>query len=146
MKIVTLVVMLMNRDLTDFESTYWSLVPENHDLCLWVLGSWRIRGFFQYYEAADSEPASTVPHRESRILRPLVFRTQCLLLFKRSNNTRTQSTAHYPNAIKKGCNITSSNKLSNKYLCSLLNACVKKTKNKKKKQLLLMEGIQLADW
>jgi len=39
MKIVTLVVMLMNRDLTDFVSTYWSLVPENHDLCLWVLGS-----------------------------------------------------------------------------------------------------------
>ncbi len=29
----------------------------------------------QHYEAADSEPAaSTVPHPESRILRPLVFR------------------------------------------------------------------------
>jgi len=92
-------------------------------------------------EAADSEPASTVPQGESRILRPLVFRTQRLLLFKRSNNARTESTAHYPNAIKNNrmqyyglqinypiniCVPCLTNKLSNKYLCSLLNACVKK--------------------
>jgi len=62
----------------------------------------------QYYEAADSEPASTVPHRGSRILGPLVFRTQRLLLFKRSNNTRTHSTEHNIQMQLKtiGCNIT----------------------------------------
>jgi len=79
----------------------------------WVFADWipceenkANRGFLmtrciQYYKAADSEFASTVPHAESRILRPLVFRTQRLLLFERSYNTRPQSTAHdYPNAIK----------------------------------------------
>jgi len=49
-------------------------------------------------EKGDGERTSK---RQSRILRPLVFRTQRLLLFERSYNTRTQSTAHaYPNAIK----------------------------------------------
>jgi len=98
----------------------------------------------QYYEAADSEPASTVPQRESRILRALVFRTQRLLLFKRSNNTRTQSTAHYPNAIK--------NKNRMQYyglqINYPINICVPCLMHVSKKTLivrLLMEGIQLAD-
>ncbi|KTF80193.1 hypothetical protein cypCar_00048959, partial [Cyprinus carpio] len=44
----------------------------------------------QHYEAADSEPASTVPHPESRILRPLVFRDSASCCSEHRINTLIQ--------------------------------------------------------